>query len=395
MRTRPHDWYDEAVTRTLYSFQVFHNGKWRHVAENGEPLLFAKANDRDAARARYRRLRELPDAAPAPRDAYDTQSDELAQLRAERDMLLELSKAMEAEFEQCGCTIVDRKIVNTRAEAAERRLHRLRIEAGGCAPPVYAADAPNSPLPDWRADWLLDLMREWDCPLPTGMFLALIEKLAPASGALQQVQGAADSIGAAPPSLAPTLDEAFDQVKGALLREAGIKPDAPAPAGMVLVPREPTRAWVEAFMRHTGYTDEEAAATIEFLLAAAPAEPVAHADDVAVDKFAEAMKAKLAAARAKGRGGWDDREDLEQHLSNLLRAHVDKGDPRDVANFCCFLWNRGEAICAAPAVVVDEAIERFSDEINGIAAEQYESNRKARATRLIAALTAALKQGEG
>jgi hypothetical protein len=31
-----------------------------------------------------------------------------------------------------------------------------------------------------------------------------------------------------------------------------------------------------------------------------------HKDDIAVDRFAAAMKAKLAAARAKGRDGWDD-----------------------------------------------------------------------------------------
>lgn len=74
----------------------------------------------------------------------------------------------------------------------------------------------------------------------------------------------------------------------------------------------------------------------------------AHPDDIAVDKFAVAMKAKLAKARAKGMGGWDDKEDLECHLSNLLRSHVEKGDPRDVANFCCFLWNRGESIQPAP-----------------------------------------------
>lgn len=80
-------------------------------------------------------------------------------------------------------------------------------------------------------------------------------------------------------------------------------------------------------------------------------EPVLpHADDVAVDRFAAAMKAKLAEARAKGRGGWQE-EGLQQHLSDSLRGHVGKGDPRDVANFCCFLWNRGEAI--APAAVPD------------------------------------------
>lgn len=84
-----------------------------------------------------------------------------------------------------------------------------------------------------------------------------------------------------------------------------------------------------------------------------------HSDDIAVDRFAAAMKAKLADARAKGCGGWDDDEDLEQLLSNMLRAHVDKGDPRDVANFCCFLWNRGEAIAPAPRVEVDEGGHRW------------------------------------
>lgn len=89
----------------------------------------------------------------------------------------------------------------------------------------------------------------------------------------------------------------------------------------------------------------------------APA-PATHPDDLAVDRFAAAMKEKLAAARAKGRGGWDDKEDLEAHLSNLLRSHVEKGDPRDVANFCCFLWNRGESIQPAPARVTEEMVER-------------------------------------
>lgn len=84
-------------------------------------------------------------------------------------------------------------------------------------------------------------------------------------------------------------------------------------------------------------------------------EPVLpHADDVAVDRFATAMKAKLADARSKGRGGWQE-HGLHQHLSDLLRDHVHKGDPRDVANFCCFLWNRGEAIApaAAPGALQD------------------------------------------
>lgn len=73
-------------------------------------------------------------------------------------------------------------------------------------------------------------------------------------------------------------------------------------------------------------------------------------DDIAVDRFAAAMKEKMAAARAKGRGGWEGPTCNAQLLSDMLRDHVAKGDPRDVANFCMMLWNRGEAIqLPAPA----------------------------------------------
>lgn len=122
--------------------------------------------------------------------------------------------------------------------------------------------------------------------------------------------------------------------------------------GNVLAPSDPTSKMttVGESMRYDSAISIDA--IYRAMLAAAPDALGAHTDDIAVDKFAAAMKKKLAAARAKGRGGWDDREDLEQHLSNLLRAHVDKGDPIDVANFCCFLWNRCEAICAAPAAQV-------------------------------------------
>ncbi|HEM8535008.1 TPA: hypothetical protein U2Q23_001092 [Burkholderia multivorans] len=44
------------------------------------------------------------------------------------------------------------------------------------------------------------------------------------------------------------------------------------------------------------------------------------------------MKHKLALARAKGRGGWETCSPAD--LSRMLREHVEKGDPRDVANFC-------------------------------------------------------------
>lgn len=70
-----------------------------------------------------------------------------------------------------------------------------------------------------------------------------------------------------------------------------------------------------------------------------------HPDDAGVDRFAAAMKAKLAKKRADGRGGWQDKDDCSQEfLSDLLRGHVEKGDPVDVANFAMMLHQRGEAI---------------------------------------------------
>lgn len=75
----------------------------------------------------------------------------------------------------------------------------------------------------------------------------------------------------------------------------------------------------------------------------------AHPDDVAVDRFAAAMKAKLASARAKGRSGWEDKAQCQQESLALdLRKHVHKGDPVDVGNFAMMLHQRGESTKLRP-----------------------------------------------
>ena len=71
-----------------------------------------------------------------------------------------------------------------------------------------------------------------------------------------------------------------------------------------------------------------------------------HPDDAAVDRFAVAMKAKLAKKRADGRGGWEGSTCSEAFLSKLLREHVEKGDPLDVGNLAMMLHQRGERIAA-------------------------------------------------
>ena len=72
-------------------------------------------------------------------------------------------------------------------------------------------------------------------------------------------------------------------------------------------------------------------------------------DNEAVDKLAQAMKNKLAEKREQGYHGWETCKHGD--LVQLLINHVDKGDPIDVANFCAFLFARGEPLTEA---VLDE-----------------------------------------
>lgn len=84
-----------------------------------------------------------------------------------------------------------------------------------------------------------------------------------------------------------------------------------------------------------------------------PETPAPHTDDVAVDRFSAAMKAKLALKRAEGRGGWDDPDECEiEHLQHLLQEHVAKGDMVDIGNFAMMLFSRFKAWddSARPAV---------------------------------------------
>jgi len=80
-----------------------------------------------------------------------------------------------------------------------------------------------------------------------------------------------------------------------------------------------------------------------------------HPDDVAVDRFALAMKAKLADARAKGRTGWDDPAQCSVgYLAQLLVDHIGKdnaGNFEDVANLAMMLHQRG----ADPSVLAEAA----------------------------------------
>ncbi len=61
----------------------------------------------------------------------------------------------------------------------------------------------------------------------------------------------------------------------------------------------------------------------------------AETDDMAVDRFAAAMKEKLRLAREKGRSGWQQM--TAEAITLALMDHLLKGDPVDIANFAMFL----------------------------------------------------------
>lgn len=79
-----------------------------------------------------------------------------------------------------------------------------------------------------------------------------------------------------------------------------------------------------------------------------------HPDDEAVDKFASAMHAKMAAARAKGKEGWDDPDRrsllaIQGDLRGLMDDVLARDRPLtpelavDIANYAMMVWVRGQS----------------------------------------------------
>ena len=99
----------------------------------------------------------------------------------------------------------------------------------------------------------------------------------------------------------------------------------------------------------------------------------AHPDDLAVDRFAAAMKTKLAGARDKGRSGWDNHELCSaEFLADLLVGHVSKGNAgnlEDVANLAMMLHQRGD-----DPVAVAQALARRDARVKAEALESLASS---------------------
>jgi hypothetical protein len=62
--------------------------------------------------------------------------------------------------------------------------------------------------------------------------------------------------------------------------------------------------------------------------------------DALIDEFAEALKAKAHDSYFKGRRGWDDPAWSIPDIKDDLLRHVAKNDPRDVAIYAAFWWNK-------------------------------------------------------
>lgn len=93
-----------------------------------------------------------------------------------------------------------------------------------------------------------------------------------------------------------------------------------------------------------------------------------------VSRFARALAEKLYSAQCKYgySDGWK-RDDWMDECRAKLVEHIAKGDPRDVAAYCAFLWHHGESTAPLPAVagvteLLIEAVNRLNELGYGTAA---------------------------
>lgn len=95
------------------------------------------------------------------------------------------------------------------------------------------------------------------------------------------------------------------------------------------------------------------------------------ADEIGIDRFSAAMRAKMEKKRGEGRRGWNEWDECTvDMLWSMLSEHIAKRDPVDIGNFAMMIWNRENPTASAPAVSgerVREACAKECDNIAGIA----------------------------
>jgi len=101
-----------------------------------------------------------------------------------------------------------------------------------------------------------------------------------------------------------------------------------------------------------------------------------------VRRFAEALADKLRAAEQKYgySDGWASPDWMDECRQHLLE-HVKKGDPRDVAAYCAFLWHHGASTTPSPAAQApggeQELIEQFRAKLQTVCNEAAQNVGKA------------------
>jgi hypothetical protein len=121
-----------------------------------------------------------------------------------------------------------------------------------------------------------------------------------------------------------------------------------------------------------------------------------------VARFATALAAKLAAAEKKYgySDGWAGPNWMDE-CRQKLNEHVAKGDPRDVAAYCAFLWHHGEGTAPSPVAALENehlnALRHMRDRITKravYAKSANDSTNEAIFTRDALALHSALEHLE-
>lgn len=108
-----------------------------------------------------------------------------------------------------------------------------------------------------------------------------------------------------------------------------------------------------------------------------------HSDDMAVDRFAAAMKDKLAKKREQGYAGWDSEECQIESLAQMLVDHVNKGDPIDIANFSMMIHQR-ESDFDIRRLLVKQA---FIGKINEVMAACFPKTQTSELLRMLKNIT--------
>ncbi|MCG9962394.1 hypothetical protein [Shewanella cutis] len=102
-----------------------------------------------------------------------------------------------------------------------------------------------------------------------------------------------------------------------------------------------------------------------------------HVDDIGIDRFTNAMRVKMAYARARGRSGWDDPAQCSgEQLATMLVEHLTKGNYgtfEDVANFAMMLHQRQES----PMLLVDAVNAIKASVVNELVAVLNEASENA------------------